>query len=172
MPRTQSARFTVALPTPVVTVTITIISTITNDIVMRVQSLSRVWLLAISWTGCSLQDSSWDYPGKNPGVGCHFLLQGIFSTSHPTLISCVSCIGRRILYHWVIWEATMTLLIPPKKIVTWNKQPLISQNKQLLATMISQTLPSWWHNERGLKELWSWKNYGYLSQSFLVVLNL
>ena len=23
---------------------------------------------------------SWDPPGKNTGVGCHFLLQGIFST--------------------------------------------------------------------------------------------
>ena len=22
----------------------------------------------------------WDFPGKNPGVGCHFLLQGIFLT--------------------------------------------------------------------------------------------
>ena len=22
----------------------------------------------------------WDFPGKNTGVGCHFLLQGIFST--------------------------------------------------------------------------------------------
>ena len=42
MPRTQSAPFTVALPTPVIIVTITIISTITNDIVLRVQSLSRV----------------------------------------------------------------------------------------------------------------------------------
>ena len=29
------------------------------------------------------QDSlfyTWDCPGKNPGVGCHFLLQGIFPT--------------------------------------------------------------------------------------------
>ena len=23
---------------------------------------------------------SWDFPGKNTGVGCHFLLQGIFLT--------------------------------------------------------------------------------------------
>ena len=22
----------------------------------------------------------WDFPGKNMGVGCHFLLQGIFPT--------------------------------------------------------------------------------------------
>ena len=30
----------------------------------------------------------WDFPGKNPGVGCHFLLQGIFPTqgSNPRLL--------------------------------------------------------------------------------------
>ena len=29
---------------------------------------------------CSLPGSSWDSPGKNTGVGCHFLLQAIFLT--------------------------------------------------------------------------------------------
>ena len=38
-------------------------------------------------------------------MGCH-LLQGIFPTqgSNPGL-SCLSCIGRWILYHWATWEA-------------------------------------------------------------------
>ena len=47
----------------------------------------------------------WNCPGKNTEAGCHFLLQGIFPTqgSNPCLlrqtwVSCVSCIGRRILY--------------------------------------------------------------------------
>ena len=40
--------------------------------------------------------------GKNTGVGCCFLLQGIFLTKDRT---CVSCIGRRILYHWATREA-------------------------------------------------------------------
>ena len=37
-----------------------------------------------------------DFPGKNTGVGCHALLQGIFSTqgSNPSLLHC-----RWILYH-------------------------------------------------------------------------
>ena len=37
----------------------------------------------------------WDSPGKNTGVGCHALLQGIFPTqgSNPGLLHC-----RRILY--------------------------------------------------------------------------
>ena len=38
----------------------------------------------------------WDSPGKNTGVGCHVLLQGIFPTqgSNPGLLQC-----RWILYH-------------------------------------------------------------------------
>ena len=37
----------------------------------------------------------WDFPGKDTGVGCHFLLQGIFPTqgSNPGLLHC-----REILY--------------------------------------------------------------------------
>ena len=46
---------------------------------------------------CSLPGSSvhWGSPGKNPGVGCHALLQGIFPTqgSKPGLLHC-----RKILY--------------------------------------------------------------------------
>ena len=37
----------------------------------------------------------WDFPGKNTGVGCHFLLQGTFLTqgSNPGLLHC-----RQTLY--------------------------------------------------------------------------
>ena len=46
----------------------------------------------------------WDSPGKNTGVGCHFLLQGGSSQSRDqTHVSCISCIGRGILYHWTTW---------------------------------------------------------------------
>ena len=44
----------------------------------------------------------WDSPGKNVGVGCHFLLQGI-DLSDPgikTHISYVSCTNRWVLYHY------------------------------------------------------------------------
>ena len=40
-----------------------------------------------------------NFPGKNTGVGCHFLVQGIFPTQDQIRISSVSCIGRQILYH-------------------------------------------------------------------------
>ena len=48
---------------------------------------------------------SWDFPGKNTGVGCHFLLQGYFKPRDQTHVSCVSCTGRWILHHWALWEA-------------------------------------------------------------------
>ena len=34
--------------------------------------------------------SPWDFPGKNTGMGCHFLLQGVFPTqgSNPDLPHC------------------------------------------------------------------------------------
>ena len=54
---------------------------------------------------CSLPSSSvWNFPGKNTGTGCHFLLQGIFLTQGSNLSPFVSCTGRWILYHCT-WEA-------------------------------------------------------------------
>ena len=44
----------------------------------------------------------WDFPGKNTGVGCHFLLPGIFLTQG---LNWVSYIGKQILCHCAIWEA-------------------------------------------------------------------
>ena len=43
----------------------------------------------------------WDFPGKKTGVGCHFLLQGIFSTQglNPRFRHC-----RPILHCWVTGE--------------------------------------------------------------------
>ena len=48
----------------------------------------------------------WDFPGRNTGVGCHLLLQGIF----PTQVSetRISYTGRRMLDHWATWESMET----------------------------------------------------------------
>ena len=32
----------------------------------------------------------WDFPGKDTGVGCHFLLQGIFPTQGSNWVSCIT----------------------------------------------------------------------------------
>ena len=49
----------------------------------------------IPWT-VAYQAPPWNFPGKSTGVGCHFLLQGIFPTqgSNPDLPHC-----RQTLYH-------------------------------------------------------------------------
>ena len=67
--------------------------------------------LQLCLTLCDTMDCSlpvlcpWDSPGKNFGVGCHALLQGIFPTqgSNPSL----SC-----LLHW---QASSLPLVPPGK---------------------------------------------------------
>ena len=48
----------------------------------------------------------WDFPGKDTGVGCHFLLQGIFPTqgSNPGLLHC-----RQILY-WLSYKGMETYI--------------------------------------------------------------
>jgi len=40
-------------------------------------ALSCVRFLAVPWTVASRLLCSWNFPGKNTGVVCHFLLQGI-----------------------------------------------------------------------------------------------
>ena len=37
----------------------------------------------------------WDSPGKNTGMGCHVLLQGIFQTRDQTQVFCGSCTAGR-----------------------------------------------------------------------------
>ena len=75
-----------------------------------VQSLSCVWLFATPWTVAHQTPLSMGYPGKNTGVVCHFLLQGIFLTegSNPSSICRVHHVKCRAewitSYNQVCWE--------------------------------------------------------------------
>ena len=64
----------------------------------KVKSLNFVWLFATLWSVAyqARHLHSWDFPGNSTGVGCHFLLQGIFPTQglNPGLWHC-----RQTLYH-------------------------------------------------------------------------
>ena len=62
--------------------------------------VSHVWLFATPWTVVRQVPLSRDFPNKNAGMGCHFLLQGIFPTqgSNLRLLCLLHC--RRTLYHW------------------------------------------------------------------------
>ena len=65
---------------------------------------------------CSLPGSSvhgdWDSPGKNTGVGCHFLLQGSFSTqgSNQGMLRLLHL--EQILYRWASLVANMVKKLP------------------------------------------------------------
>ena len=70
-----------------------------------VHTLSHVCLFATPRTVAARLLCPWDFSGKNTGVGCCILLQGIFLTqgSNPHLLCLLHC--RKILYHWDSGEA-------------------------------------------------------------------
>ena len=75
--------------------------------------LSQVSLILCNPMDCSPPGFSvhGDSPGKNTGVGCHALLQGIFPTqgSNPGFLHC-----RQILYHLNHQESPLHHLGSPK----------------------------------------------------------
>ena len=44
-------------------------------LLLLLSRFSRVQLCATPWTAATRLPCPWDSPGKNTGVGCHFLLQ-------------------------------------------------------------------------------------------------
>ena len=63
----------------------------------QVESLSHARLFATPWiVACIKLLRPWDFQGKSTGVGCHFLLQGIFPTQGSNL-GLSHC--RQMLYH-------------------------------------------------------------------------
>ena len=86
----------------------------------KVKSLSCAGLFATPWTvACTKLLHPWDFPSKSTGVGCHFLLQGIFPTqgSNPGLPHC-----RQTLYRLSHLASLLTLPptspIPPLEVIT------------------------------------------------------
>ena len=57
--------------------------------------ISRVWLFAIHGLQPTRLLCPWHFPSRNTGVGCHFLLQGIFLTTSPALLA-----DSLLLSHW------------------------------------------------------------------------
>ena len=68
---------------------------------------SCVQLFGTPWIAADQALCPWDSPGKNTGVGCHFLLQGIF----PTKGSNLSFLS---LLHWQADSLTPSHLENPK----------------------------------------------------------
>ena len=72
----------------------------------------------------------WDSPGRNTGVGCHFLVWS--GSSQPrgqtnrTRVSCISCIGRWVLYHWAAWKSLFILDIVSMVYIHQSQFPNLS----------------------------------------------
>ena len=66
---------------------------------------SKFVLLSQVWFFCDLMGCPWYFPGKNTGMGCHFLVWGIFLTQEwnlrllPHLLHC-----RQVLYWWATFS--------------------------------------------------------------------
>ena len=77
------------------------------------QSLSLVRLFVPLWTVAHQSPLTMDSPGKNTGVSCHFVLQGIIPTqgSNPRLLHC----RRIVFYCWAIGEALRLVVLRIKK---------------------------------------------------------
>ena len=71
--------------------------------------------------------SSWDFPGKNTGMGCHFLLQGIFLTQglNPCILD--SKTDSVLLSH----QGSPTNCYKIYLFVKWNNLELVVMDAQL-----------------------------------------
>ena len=75
---------------------------------------NRAPLFATPWTVPSKLLCPWDSPGKNTGLGCQALLQGIFLTQGSNLCLLLLLPCRQILYRWATREAPLYLVIQSK----------------------------------------------------------
>ena len=88
---------------------------------MCMRSCFRVRLSATPWTVAYQVLCPWDSPGRNTGVGCHSLLQGIFPTQKST--PCLLCL--------LLWQA--------------GSLPLAPLGKPFSTTQLySRTSQTWW----------------------------
>ena len=78
----------------------------------------------------------WDFPGKNTGVGCHFLLQRIFLTQKLNLQ----------LLHFLHWQADS---LPPHQLGISTLLNLVQQD----LSRAMETVPPW-HSREGQAILW------------------
>ena len=122
------------------------------------QLLSCVWLFSTPWTVVRQVHLSMELSRQEYWSSCHLLLRGSSRSSHWTqgsnLVFCVSCIGRRILYDWVNWEATISTYL---LIIILNINVLNSPIKR----------PKWLNR---LKTTTTYKSFYFLSTSKLVQL--
>jgi len=104
---------------------------------------------AISWTWATRLFRPWNFPGKNTGVGCHFLLQEIFPTqgSNPRLLCLLHCrwilyplnpMGSRVHSNPGYWN-TFSSPKANRGVMLWNIKPRAVETKYKAPAMINQS---------------------------------
>ena len=101
------------------------------------QCLSCVQLFVTLWT---VALCPWDFPGRNTGVGCHLLVQGIFPTqgSNPGLPHC-----RRILYRLSHQESPRILEWVAYSSSRRSSQPRNRTRASYVSWIVKQILHHW-----------------------------
>ena len=87
----------------------------------------------------------WVLLGKNTGVGCQFLLQGIFPTQESKLYFLRLLYCRWILYHWAIMEAPIQVSSTIQSILLWRREAGRGIPLQFRTTGRAQA----WEGEKG-----------------------
>ena len=106
----------------------------------------------------------WDSPGKSTGVGCHFLLQGIFLTqvSNPGLLH----------RHFNLWAPDQGLNLGP---LLWELKVLAtepqgkSQDRDSLNPKTSEGSTLWWR-QQGFKTRERWL-YWFTAIHFIIIIH-
>ena len=109
---------------------------------IHAQSRNGFWLFVTSWTAAHWAPISMRFSGGNTGLGCHFLLQGIFLTRGPKLH----------LLHLLHWQAGFFFFF--NHCTTLEGHVTLYSAKSLplpasLMTILVQYLPAMW-------ETWVW----------------
>ena len=116
--------------------------------------LSRVQLFVTPWTVTYQAPLSMGFTGKSTGVGCHFLLQGIFPTqgSNPGLLHCRQmpyCLAIREAY---INQLTQQIFI---KHLLWAWNSVGTEDKAVNKPKSPPSRNSHWSDwKRCIKLLW------------------
>ena len=140
-------------------------SLISNCLNLPIGTQARLWRLCCClvakscppvlwppWTVATMLLCTWDFPGNNTGLGCHFLLQGIFPTQGSNLC----------FLHWQADSLPLSHKGSPVIKAKWNLFPVIKKwgdTERLLCPGVPQG-PAWYRcsgmpPEAVLKAEWS-----------------
>ena len=113
----------------------------------------------------------WDVPGKNTGVGCHFLFQGIFPNQGWNLRVRHLLHCRRILYHWATRETHVIYYnnenIPHVFLMLPSQRQTLSRGNLIILNKVPMKVPKFISFPFNTELLsWSVLNFGlYCSQA-------